>query len=218
MRGSIGRAGAQHKYREARIMSILRRTILRGVAVLPFATFGLRLGAAALSNPDVSAAAAIPPIHQSGAGSTRSSRDGLSSARLWREIQIHCRARAGLCRDHAGTGGQAQRPRHRHAGKRADQSAGRRRIRRDLPRSRLIPANASAAPFIPPGPPRTGAGVRRRWTLSWYLEIVLTAAGQPPCIFAVTALGRCAAPSCGASHWIRPGLFPPAKPQAEAPS
>jgi pimeloyl-ACP methyl ester carboxylesterase len=39
-------------------MSILRRTILRGAAVLPFAAFGLRFGAVAQTNP----VAQIPPI------------------------------------------------------------------------------------------------------------------------------------------------------------
>src|ERR1700675_442580 len=43
-------------------MSILRRTILRGVAVLPFAASSLRFGAAAQTTPVVPAAEQIPPI------------------------------------------------------------------------------------------------------------------------------------------------------------
>src|SRR5438034_4417865 len=43
-------------------MSILRRTILRGAAVLPFAAFSLRFGAAAQTDPVVRGGAQIPPI------------------------------------------------------------------------------------------------------------------------------------------------------------
>jgi pimeloyl-ACP methyl ester carboxylesterase len=43
-------------------MSILRRTILQGVAVLPFAASGLRFGAAAQTNPAAPATTQLPPI------------------------------------------------------------------------------------------------------------------------------------------------------------
>src|SRR5438128_12565667 len=62
MRGSIEPHQRRAHYREARKMSILRRTILRGVAALPFAAFSLRFGAAAQTDPVVPGAAQIPPI------------------------------------------------------------------------------------------------------------------------------------------------------------
>ena len=62
--------------------------------------------------------------HQSRARRDRSSRDGVSSARVPRDLQIHRRPRAGPDRDCAGSGGQTERPGHGHAGRRANQPPG----------------------------------------------------------------------------------------------
>ena len=63
-------------------------------------------------------------------GAHRPPRDGVSSARVPRDLQIHRRPRTGPDRDYAGSGSQAERPGDGHAGRRSDQPSGGGRIGR----------------------------------------------------------------------------------------
>ena len=91
----------------------------------------------------------------------RSPRDGLFTARVCRDVQIHRRPRTAIHRGRAGDGSQTERARHRHARRRSDQPSGGRRVGRSLSRvarnrrthRRAIHSSKTA---------RTGAGVRRR--------------------------------------------------------
>ena len=86
---------------------------------------------------------------QSRARRDRSPRGRVSSARLPRDLQIHRRPRAVADRDRAGSGGEVERSRHGHAGRRADQSPGERRHRRDLSRVRRYRrAHRRTRPFL----------------------------------------------------------------------
>ncbi len=85
-----------------------------------------------------------------------------SAARVPRDLQIHRRPRTGPDRDRAGSGGQAERPRHGHAGRHSDQPPGRGRVGGSLSRvARYRRTHRRRGPYAR-RPARTDAGVRRR--------------------------------------------------------